>query len=410
MQILVQKFGGSSLQTSENRKHVISHIEEALQQQYKIIVVVSALGREPEPYATDSLLKLVNYPSTYASERELDLLLACGETISAVVLSHELKDMGVHAIALTGAQAGIVTTENHMQAKIKYIDTKRLMHAFHTYDVVVVAGFQGQTLSGEITTIGRGGSDTTAAALGVATNAVRADIFTDVDGIMTADPKIVETARALKVCTYTETCNLAYQGAKVIHPRAVEIAMQAELPLHIRSTYQKTMGTLISVKNDATSLVTRVGKPITGIAHMSGIAQVKISRKNNPTYSLTAVFKALAEEGISIDFINISPNQVIFTLPNTLLKRAKNIFHKLQLEAEIMERCAKVSAVGAGMSGMPGVAARIVTALAKKGIQILQAADSHATIWVLIHEENLIMAVNALHDVFKLSEPIPVHK
>lgn len=404
MQILVQKFGGSSLGTKESRMHVKDHIKEAIKKNHKVIAVVSALGRKPAPYATDSLLNLINYPAAHSSDREVDLLLSCGETISAVVLSNELKQIGIKAIALTGAQAGIITNENHTNAKIKYVDTKRLIQALHTYDAVVVAGFQGQSLSGEITTIGRGGSDTTAAALGAATEAVRADIFTDVEGIMTADPKIVHTARPLKSCTYTEICHLAYQGAKVIHPQAVEIAMQAKLPLQIRSTYQKNGGTQIAANKQSDHLKSLTKNPITGIAHMTGIAQVKISKKNNPSYSLTAIFKALAENGISIDFINISPHQTAFTLPNSLLESAQALFKRLNIHADILKNCAKVSAVGAGMNGMPGIAAKIVTALAKKDIQILQAADSHTTIWVLIHEKDLKPSVNALHDAFRLGD------
>lgn len=411
MQIVVQKFGGSSLQTIENRQHVMHHINHALAEQYKVIVVVSALGKHPAPYATDSLLNLVNYPSTNATDRELDLLLACGETISAIVLSHELKQNGIQAIAFTGSQAGIVTTDNHTNARIKHVDPTRMMNALLTYDVVVVAGFQGETESGEVTTIGRGGSDTTAAALGAATKAVRADIFTDVDGIMTADPRIVKQAQVLSYCTYTETCNLAYQGAKVIHPQAVEIAMQAKLPLQIRATHHRNKGTLVSSNTEVLHQEREVKKrPITGIAHMTGISQVKISRKSNPSYALTAIFKSVAAAGISIDFINISPNQVVFTLSDSLLKRAKQIFKKLEIEVEIMENCAKVSAVGLGMGGIPGVAAKIVTALAKKDIQIHQATDSHTTIWVLIHEKDLIQAVNSLHEVFGLSNKTPLYK
>src|SRR5699024_6673826 len=246
MQILVQKFGGSSLQTKENRKFVKRHIREALNENFKIIVVVSALGKSPDPYATDSLLKLIDYPATNASDRELDLLLSCGEIISAVVLSNELKQSGIKSIAFTGAQAGIRTNDNYSNAKIKYVSTSSLLHAFETHDVVIVAGFQGASEDEEVTTLGRGGSDTTAAALGAAIQAVRADIFTDVDGIMTADPKIVKQAQVLSKCTYTETSLLAYQGAKVIHPQAVEIAMQAKLPLHIRSTMEQSPGTLIT--------------------------------------------------------------------------------------------------------------------------------------------------------------------
>lgn len=410
MNIVVQKFGGTSLESKRTRKHVVYHIQEALNKKNKVIVVVSALGKHPAPYATDSLLKLVNYPQTNASDRELDLLLSCGEVISAVVVANELKAKGIAAVAFTGEQAGITTTDYHMKARIKQVDTRHLLDTFHTHDVVVVAGFQGKTEQGNVTTLGRGGSDTTATALAIATKANKAEIFTDVDGIMTADPKIVTKAKVLAYCTYTETCNLAYQGAQVIHPQAVELAMQAELPLHIRSTYKRFNGTFIANQQNPTKNTPITEKPITGIAHLSGISQVKINKKDNPDFSMSEVFKTLAEAGISIDFINMSPNQLVFTLPNSLLNHAKQIFIKSEIHAAIYENCAKVSAVGAGMAGMPGVAAKVVSALAKKGIEILQAADSSTTIWVLVHEKHLRGAVNALHDTFKLNESIPTHK
>src|SRR5699024_3894740 len=183
MQILIQKFGGTSVQNETNRKHVIKHIKNALVQNYKIVVVVSALGRNPDPYATDTLLNLVNYPNNYNSKRELDLLMSCGEIISAVVLSNELKKNHIYSTALTGAQAGFITNNDFTQAKIKEVKRERIIKELETNDVIVVAGFQGQTQSGEVTTIGRGGSDTTAAALGAALDAERIDIFTDVNGI-----------------------------------------------------------------------------------------------------------------------------------------------------------------------------------------------------------------------------------
>ncbi|WP_369693644.1 aspartate kinase [Lentibacillus sp. CBA3610] len=244
MQILVQKFGGTSVQTEENRHHVIRHIKNALMNDYKIAVVVSALGRKPDPYATDSLLDLVGFPKNYNSNRELDILMSCGETIASVVLSNELQKNHINATALTGAQAGFITNDDFNQAKIKEVKPDRVLDEFNNHDVIVVAGFQGQTSEGEITTIGRGGSDTTAAAMGAALNAERIEIFTDVNGIMTADPNMVSKARPLDIVTYTEISNLAYQGAKVIHPRAVEIAMQAKIPMRVRSTYVEDEGTL----------------------------------------------------------------------------------------------------------------------------------------------------------------------
>lgn len=402
MQILVQKFGGTSVQNGKNREHVINHIKEALVQKYKIVVVVSALGRKPDPYATDSLLSLTDFPAGKASKRELDMLMSCGETIASVVLSNELKKHHINAAALTGAQAGFITNNDFTQAKIKHVKPDRILKEFENNDVVVVAGFQGQTESGEITTIGRGGSDTSAAALGAALAAERIEIFTDVNGIMTADPRMVEKACPLDVVTYTEICNLAYQGAKVIHPRAVEIAMQAKIPMRVRSTYAKDGGTLVTSSRAVHAGVDISDRLITGIAHMSAITQIKVPMKEGANRQ-SEVFKAMADAGISVDFINISPTGVIYTVPEVFTEHALHILQTLGFHAESTQKCAKVSAVGAGMTGIPGVASRIVQALTKADVQILQSADSHTTIWVLIYEKDLKKAVNALHDVFDLS-------
>ncbi|WP_269409217.1 aspartate kinase [Lentibacillus daqui] len=403
MQILVQKFGGTSVQTKENRNYVIRHIKEALINDYKLVVVVSALGRKPDPYATDTLLDLVGFPANHNSAQELDLLMSCGETIASVVLSNELQRHHISATALTGAQAGFVTNNDFTQAKIKKVNPKRILEEFEQNDVVVVAGFQGQTETGEVTTIGRGGSDTSAAALGAALQADEIQIFTDVNGIMTADPRVVKGARPLDVVTYTEICNLAYQGAKVVHPRAVEIAMQAKIPMRVRSTYSNGQGTLVTA-----SRIQELGSDIpdrliTGIAHMDRITQIRVQTKEEAIRLHSEVFKAMAESGISVDFINISPNGVLYTVPEVFTKKAVRVLQTLGFQPEITENCAKVSAVGAGMTGVPGVASKIVQALTNRNVQILQSADSHTTIWVLIHEKDLATAVNALHDAFELS-------
>jgi aspartate kinase len=402
MQVVVQKFGGTSVQSEENREHVIRHIKDALVEGYKVVVVVSALGRKPDPYATDTLLSLVDFPANYNSNREIDLLLSCGEVISSVVLSNELQKNHVAATALTGAQAGFITTEDYNQAKIIEVDPSRVATELETKDVVVVAGFQGQTRSGEITTIGRGGSDTTAAALGATLAAERIEIFTDVNGIMTADPRVVESARPIDVVTYTEICNLAYQGAKVVHPRAVEIAMQAKIPMRVRSTYSEENGTLVTssrVLDKGTDVSERL---ITGIAHISSLTQIRVHSKENGFRLQSDVFKAMAEAGISVDFINISPTGVIYTVADMYAEKAVRILETLGFQPETTANCAKVSAVGAGMTGVPGVASKIVQSLTDSNVQILQSADSHTTIWVLVHNKDLKVAVNALHEVFEL--------
>lgn len=404
MKIIVQKFGGTSVRDEKGRKHALHHISKALQEGYKVVAVVSAMGRKGEPYATDTLLSLVHDKQSYLSNREKDLLLSCGELISAIVFSDMLNGAGASASALTGAQAGFITTEDFTNAKIIEMKCDRVLEELKQCDVVVVTGFQGQTVNGDITTLGRGGSDTSAAALGVALRAEYIDIFTDVEGIMTADPRIVKDARPLDMMTYSEICNMAYQGAKVIHPRAVEIAMHGKVPLRVRSTYSDSTGTLVTEYEGASRGRDVKERTVTGIAHVSNVTQIKVYVKDAP-YNLQAqVFKEMANEQISVDLINISPNGVAYTVNDDVADRAVEVLHRIGYEPSITRHCAKVSIVGAGMTGVPGVTSIIVTALSEAGVQILQSADSHTTIWTLVNESDLVTAVNALHDAFVLSK------
>lgn len=404
MKIVVQKFGGTSVKDEQSRKFALKHIQKAIKEGFKAVVVVSAMGRKGDPYATDTLLSLVNAGQSKINKRETDLLLSCGEIISSIVFTNMLLEAGIRATSLTGAQAGFRTNHDHTNAKIIEMKCDRLLNELNHHDVVVVAGFQGAAKNHDVTTIGRGGSDTSAAALGAALNAEWVDIFTDVEGIMTADPRIAENARPLSVVTYTEVCNMAYQGAKVIHPRAVEIAMQSKIPIRIRSTYSDSLGTLVTTINKNSRGTDIKERPVTGIAHVSNVTQIKVLAKKNQ-YDLQAeVFKAMAKEGISVDFINIYPNGVNYTVTDEMTDKAIEILMKLGHEPLVERTCAKVSVVGAGMQGVPGVASRIVTALSEQGIRILQSADSHTTIWVLVKQEDLVKSVNALHDAFHLEK------
>lgn len=405
MKIIIQKFGGTSVKDERGRKFAEDHIRTALNEGFKVVVVVSAMGRFTDPYATDTLLSLIGGSNILVTKREQDILMSCGETISSVVFTHSLIGNGINATSLTGAQAGLRTNNDHTNAKIIDVNCERLLSQLKLYDVVVVAGFQGISKDGDITTIGRGGSDTTAAALGAALQAERIDIFTDVEGIMTADPRIAEKARPLINVTYTEVCNLAYQGAKVIHPRAVEIAMHAKVPIRIRSTYSKSLGTLVSNETEFRGSDIK-DRTVTGIAHLAPVTQIKVHAMKDQYDLQTKVFKAMANESISVDFINISPNGVIYTVANDMTDRAKETLKRLDLKPEIVRECAKVSVVGGGIAGVPGITAKIVTALSENGIRILQSADSHTTIWVLVKQTDLFTAVNALHDEFQLGEEI----
>ncbi|EAD3286518.1 aspartate kinase [Listeria monocytogenes] len=400
MKIIVQKFGGTSVQNEKSRLMAFNHIKQVLKEGYKVVVVVSAIGRYGYPYATDTLLELIGAKNTKLTAREQDTLLSVGETISASVFTNMLKEAGIKAEAFSGGQAGIITSDDHLNAKITEVDTTRLKNALAELDVAVVAGFQGITTNGDIATLGRGGSDTSAAALGVSLQADYIDIFTDVDGMMTADPRIVEHARSLPRVSYNEVSNMAYQGAKVIHPRAVEIAMTAKIPMRIRSTYLESTGTLVtSLANDSGHFDVKE-RMVTGVAHVTNLTQISVQTDTVKAQQLA--FKILADAGISLDFINISTNSVIFTVPEEKSHVVKQLLEDEALETSVRQACAKVSIVGAGITGVPGVTAKIVGALSEKNIPILQSADSHTTIWVLVREEDLISAVNALHDVFCL--------
>ncbi|WP_172578064.1 aspartate kinase, partial [Ligilactobacillus agilis] len=247
--------------------------------------------------------------------------------------------------------------------------------------------------------LGRGGSDTSAALLGAALGAERCDIFTDVSGMMTGDPRLVKKARFLKEVSYEEVANMAHEGAKVIHPRAVEVAQQAHLPLRIRSTWDgvNELGTLISNRNLSISHY----RTVTGVAHQVGLTQFSIA-----TSDVTAdeVFNLLAANKLSVDFINISPDRIVFNLNREQGEAAQALFTKEKIKAKVVADCAKVSVIGAGMLNTPGVTAKMVAALSKQGIQILQTTDSDTTIWVLVHGKDLPKAVNALHDTFLLND------
>ncbi|MGI6226935.1 MAG: aspartate kinase [Peptococcales bacterium] len=406
MNIIVQKFGGTSLATNEKRLQAANKVIAAKKMGYSTVVVVSAMGRSGDPYSTDTLIDLIKNVNKNANNRELDLLLNCGEIISAVVLCQVFNELGYQATVLTGAQAGIITDDSFTEARILKIKPDKIIENLKAEKIVIVTGFQGITEKGDLTTLGRGGSDTTAAALGVALDAEFVEIFTDVDGIKTADPRIVKDAKTLKSLTYNEICHLAHQGAKVIHPRAVEIAMQKNIPIKIRSTFEDSPGTLVTYNgNSGNTVEISADRLITGITHMPRITQLKIStyKSENAKGLELKIFRAMALSNISIDFINVHPHQVIFTVKDEDAEKAIRVIENLDLEVEILPGCAKVSAVGANMAGVPGVMAKIVEALTENNIQILQTADSHTTIWCLVKKEDMEKAVIALHKKFNLS-------
>ncbi len=407
MKILIQKYGGTSVNTPEARELVASRVIAAREEGYTPVVVVSAIGRLGEPYATDTLINFVRHTYSEVSPREMDLLMSCGEIISGITLTAAIQKAGHQAIFLTGAQAGIITDHNFNEARIIKVKPENVIRYAREDKVVIVAGFQGVTEEGDITTLGRGGSDTTAAALGVALGAQYVDIYTDVEGIMTADPRIVGEAQTLKMVTYDEICQLAYEGAKVIHPRAVEIVMQANIPLRVKSIFSNAPGTLVTNLGEVykgTIDITR-DRVITGITQISNLTQFKINTEGEENLKQQRrLFSSLALAGISLDFINVNSKEVIFTVKEELAHKASQILENVSFTPEVNYNCAKVATVGAGMSGVPGVMAGIVEALTKEEIQILQANDSYTTIWVLVKQEDMEKAIRALHRQFVANE------
>lgn len=408
MKFLVQKYGGTSVANPELRQTVARKILSARENGYTPVVVVSAMGRKGEPYATDSLLSIVQQVAADVSGRDLDLIMSCGEIISGVVMSATLQSMGCPAVSLTGAQAGIITDNNYNEARILKVDVSNIVRHAREGKVVVVAGFQGVSEDGDTTTLGRGGSDTTAAALGAALKAVYIDIYTDVEGIMTADPRIVTDARTLEAITYDELCHLAHEGAKVIHPRAVEIAMQKGIPLRVRPTFSEAAGTLVTSSGEVYKGTVDIvrDKIITGITHIMDLAQFKVLLDNSHEglREQRRMFRSLALAGVSIDFINVLPGLVLFTVREDVAGKALQVLENMGFKPEVQAGCAKVSAVGAGMAGVPGVIADIVESLTREDIGIMQCNDSHTTVWVLVKQEDMEKAIRALHRQF-----LPAH-
>lgn len=404
MRILVQKFGGSSVATPALRSQVAEKVVRARADGYAQLVVVSAMGRAGDPYATDTLLGLALATGADTTARELDLIASCGEIISAVVLAGTLRQKGVDCLALTGGQAGIITDSNFTSAQIIRVNPEPVLRHLREGRIAVVAGFQGKTEEGEVTTIGRGGSDTTAVALGAAVGAEVVEIYTDVDGIKTADPRLVPEAKTLELITYSEIFQMANQGAKVVHPQAVEIAMRRNLPLRVRSTFSDSPGTLIASGMPGGWPGFQVGKIITAVTHIADVARVKVSTPEDDVSLELRIFEELARGNISVDLINVSPSEKSFIIKDSDVARAMLILDRLGLKYEVYPDCAKVSVVGAGMRGVPGVMARVVRALHDAGVRILQTADSHLTISCLVRGGDVGRAVRALHHQFGMTD------
>lgn len=396
MRIIVQKFGGTSVATEEGRSKAVLKIIKAKEEGVSVVVVVSAMGRKGEPYATDTLIHLVKGIAKDVAPRELDLLISCGEIISTVVMAQTLEKHGYPAVALSGGQAGILTDQNFGEAQIIGINPENILQHLGEGKVVVVAGFQGITAGGDITTLGRGGSDTTATALGSALEAEMVEIYTDVDGVMTVDPRIIPEAKILRELTYQEICEMANHGAKVVHPRAVAIARDKKVPVKVKSTFSDDCGTLIC--DGKTSRI------ITGIAHQSGMGLVLVKAKSGLLSSEESVkvFKVLAEAAISLDMNSVSTHQVSFIVKQETLGKVGDLLLPLGFNVELLPHCAKIALIGVGMQDVPGIMARVVEALHKHHIKLLQTVDSEITISCLVTEEQISQATKVLYHEFGL--------
>jgi aspartate kinase len=405
MSIIVQKYGGTLLRTEGGRARVARQIEATRDAGHDVVVVASAIGRAGEPYATDTLLGLAKEIDPDVEPRTLDMLLSCGESISTAILAHLLTRESHPAVALTGAQAGILTTEQFGDARIISIRPGRVWQALAEGHIPVVAGFQGVTAGGEITTLGRGGSDTTAVALGAALGADLVEIFKDVDGVMTSDPQIVPDARPIPRITYDEVSQMAWLGARVLHPRAADIGRAHGVRLVVRRVGSEG-GTEI-VKGADIDVPIHDGRVVIGLAHLADVTQIRLRRRSpDDLDEPLRALRVLAEAGISIDLINLLPELLAFTVREEDGDRAERLLRENGFEAERRGRCAKVSIIGAGIRGVPGVMMRVVGALHGAGVDILETADSHTTVSCLVHRNDMETALRALHDEFRLAEAV----
>lgn len=402
--LLVKKFGGSSVADPERIRRVAARVKESVDRGARVVVVVSAMGD-----TTDDLIALAHRISPHPSVREMDMLLSTGEQVSVSLLSMALQEMGCAAVSLTGAQAGIVTDGIYGRARITEINPERILQELDAGRVVVVAGFQG--LSGdEVTTLGRGGSDTTAVALAAALKADYCEIYTDVEGVYTADPRVVPNARKLDRISHDEMLELASLGAVVLHPRAVELAKLYRVSLVVRSSFNHNAGTLIKEVEQLEQAAV-----VSGIAHDTNVAKIGLFDVKDEPGIASLIFSALAAENINVDMIiqgamRGGRNDIAFTTSRDDLRKALEVINAIkdQVGAEgvsYAENLAKVSIVGAGMVSFPGVAAEMFRALAEEGINIDMISTSEIKVSCVVALNDVDRAVRALHDRFKLHEP-----
>lgn len=392
----VMKFGGSSLASPALREAAAARVIEASRGGNRVVVVVSAMGRQPDPYATDTLLALI--PSAHAGPNR-DLLLASGEIISAAVLAELLESRRLPARALTGAQAGILTDATHGDARVLAVDARALNALLEAGVTPVVSGFQGTTEDGAVTTLGRGGSDLTAVALAKALNGASLEIYTDVDGVMTADPKRVPEAKTIHDLTFEEVTELSEHGATVMHDKAADLARLSQLPYAVRN-----LGTGAGTSIGAPQSHEPAG-PVTGVATSFGFTFMHLVPEAAvlPGGWEQEAFRTLADAGISIDCVNVNSAGLFFIVRDDEFERARERLEPLPLAVRTRRNCAKISVVGAGMRGTPGVMYRCVRALSSVAVPIIHSTDSNITISLLVPGAQAAAAEQALHEHFNLN-------
>lgn len=404
MNIIVMKFGGTSVGSIERIKHVAMTVQNKVRAGYACVVVVSAMGK-----TTDKLVSMVKELHHKPAPREMDMLLTTGEQITTALLSVALHQLGLEARSFTGWQAGIVTDQVHGKAAVHEVNSENLLSCLANGEVAVVAGFQGITTDGEITTLGRGGSDTTAVTLAASLQAEYCEIYTDVSGVYTADPRVVETAEKLDEISYEEMLELARLGAGVLHPRSVECALKYNVNLVVRSSFEDVPGTWIKEQSEM-----EVGLQVRGIAHDLDIARVKVLGLPNKSDTLSLLFGTLADAHINVDIIVQSEHQqdlidVAFSISeaegNMVQKVLQDNKQLLGFKSMLYEDgLAKVSAVGVGMMTRPGVAATMFSCLSSENISIKMVSTSEIKISCLVDREQAILAVQKLHYQFGLDK------
>ncbi|MEJ8548405.1 aspartate kinase [Brevibacillus borstelensis] len=411
MGLIVQKYGGTSVGTIERIFRVADRIIEYKEAGYDMVIVVSAMGK-----STDVLVDMAKQISPYPSEREMDMLLSTGEQVSIALLSVALHQRGYDAISLTGWQAGVTTESLHSKARITEIKTERIQKELARGRVVIVAGFQGVSAEGEITTLGRGGSDTSAVALAASLNADKCEIFTDVAGVYTADPRVVPSAQKLASISYDEMLELANLGAGVLHPRSVEAAKKYKVRLVVRSSFTAEEGTYVEeVANMET------GRVVSGVAYDEDVAKLTVVGMPARVGTLSRLFNTLADNQVNVDIIiqssyDAEVTNISFTVAASDLQKARETLSGNQAElgfekVDYEEGLTKVSIVGAGMVNNPGVAAEMFRVLAEQDITIKMVTTSDIKVSCVIPAELTDLAVRSLHTAYGLdvSEEAVVH-